>query len=239
MRDNKTYALHAQEVLEDPKKLAAYIDHTLLKPDARLVEIEKLCDEAIQHSFKAVCVNSDRVTLAHSRLKNTKILVASVVGFPFGSHMSFAKARETELAIAAGANEIDMVLNIGWLKDKLLTEVAFDIRGVVAAAGTKHNVKVILETGLLNVEEIRTACKICEDSGAHFVKTSTGFLGRGASLDDVRLMFQNVSANMEIKASGGIRDLKFACDLLAAGATRIGTSSGVQLVQAQKATGDY
>ena len=239
MRDTKIYALKAQEILAEPRKLAAYIDHTLLKPDASAKDIEKLCDEALQHSFKAVCVNPDRVTLAAAHLKNSKILIASVVGFPLGAHVSAIKAHEAELATAAGASEIDMVLNIGWLKDKLYTEVAYDIRGVVAAAGTKHKVKVILETGLLNPDEIRTACKICEDSGAHFVKTSTGFLGGGASIEDVQLMFESISANMEVKASGGVRDLKFACELIAAGATRIGTSSGVQLIQAQAALSSY
>ena len=239
MRDTKIYALKAQEILVEPRKLAAYIDHTLLKPETSAKNIEMLCAEAIEHSFKAVCVNPDRVTLAAARLKNSKVLIASVVGFPLGAHVSAIKAHETELAMSAGASEIDMVLNIGWLKDKLYTEVAFDIRGVVAAAGAKHNVKVILETSLLSPDEIRTACKICEDSGAHFVKTSTGFLGGGANIEDVQLMFESVSANMEIKASGGVRDLKFACELISAGATRIGTSAGVQLIHAQAASGSY
>ena len=238
MRDNKIYVLKAKEILADPRRLAAYIDHTLLKPDARTSDIEKLCAEAIQYSFKAVCVNPDRVAIAKSSLNDAKTLIASVVGFPLGAHLSQIKARETELAIDAGATEIDMVLNIGWLKEKLLAKVASDIREVVKAASS-HKVKVIFETGLLTADEIGQACKISEDNGAHFVKTSTGFLGRGASVEDVQIMFQNISEKVEIKASGGVRDIQFACDLIAAGATRIGTSSGVQLVQAQVAKSSY
>ncbi len=239
MRDKKIYALKAKEILDDPKKLAAYIDHTLLKPDAQTSEIEKLCAEAILYSFKAVCVNPSRIALAAARLKNSKVLIAAVVGFPLGANLSEIKGREAELAIAAGASEIDMVINIGWLKEKLFVDVANDIRKVVVACGSKENVKVILETGLLSHEELRIACKLCEDSGAHFIKTSTGFLGRGASLEDVQIMFESISEKMEIKASGGVRDLKFACELIAAGASRIGTSSGIQLINAQAVTQTY
>ncbi len=238
MRDNKIYVLKAKEILAQPRKLADYIDHTLLKPEARKCDIEKLCAEAIQYSFKAVCVNPDRVAIAKSSLKDAKTLIASVVGFPFGAHFSQIKTRETQLAIEAGATEIDMVLNIGWLKEKLFAQVGTDIREVVKAASS-HKVKVIFETGLLTTDEIVQACKISEDNGAQFVKTSTGFLGRGASLEDVQIMFQNVSEKVEIKASGGVRDIQFACELIAAGATRIGTSSGVQLVQAQVARNSY
>ncbi len=239
MRDKSAYKLNAEAVLKEPKNLAQYIDHTLLKPDAQVGDIERLCDQAIQFSFKAVCVNPDRVATAFSKLKNSQVLIASVVGFPLGSHLTEVKCRETELAVLAGANEIDMVLNIGWLKEKLYADVSNDIARVVSAAGAKQKVKVIFETGLLSQDEIRIACKLSEDAGGHFVKTSTGFLGRGASLDDVHTMFDSISKQTEIKASGGIRDLKFACELLAAGATRIGTSSGVQLINSQAALHSY
>lgn len=238
MRDNKIYAAKAQEILAEPHKLAAYIDHTLLKADAKSSDIEKLCAEAIQYSFKAVCVNPCRVAIARSSLNNSKTLIASVIGFPLGASLSSMKAYETELAIKDGATEIDMVINIGWLKEKLFDQVALDIKTVVASASS-HKVKVIFETGLLTEDEIRIACKLAEDSGAHFVKTSTGFLGRGASLQDVQIMFQSISDHIEIKASGGVRDIQFACELISAGATRIGTSSGVQLVQAQSALSSY
>ncbi len=243
MRDNKTDQAESQiqltnEILAKPALLSAYIDHTLLKADASMTQIEKLCAEAIQYSFKAVCVNPCRVAVASSYLNSSKVLIASVVGFPLGASASSAKAFETELAVQDGASEIDMVINIGWLKEKEFKLVSKDINAVVEAAGP-HRVKVILETGLLTKEEIQSACKISEDSGAHFVKTSTGFLGRGASIEDIQIMFESISRKIEIKASGGITDLRFACDLIAAGATRVGTSSGVQLVQNLTATSSY
>lgn len=239
MRDKESYTLKSREILANPKLLAGFIDHTLLKPETQSHDIKRICNEALQHSFKAVCVNPDRVRLASEYLKGSKVLIASVVGFPLGAHAGEVKVLETELALSFGATEIDMVLNIGQLKEKLYKDVAQDIRRVVIAAGSKQNVKVILETGLLTHDEIRVACRICEENGAHFVKTSTGFLGRGASLEDVQIMFESISDKTEIKASGGIRDLKFACELIAAGATRIGTSSGVQLILAQPVTDSY
>ncbi len=238
MRDTKILSEAAQNILSEPKKLAAFIDHTLLKPEASATDIQKLCEEAIQFSFKAVCVNPNRVALARTFLEGSPILIASVVGFPLGAHLSQVKIFETERAFQNGSNEIDMVIDLGLLKDKNYLELAKDIAGVVKTA-PKCKIKVILETGLLNADEIRVACKISEDSGAHFVKTSTGFLGRGASLEDIRLMNESVSKHIEIKASGGIRDLKSACELIAAGASRIGASSGVQLVQSLPSQSAY
>lgn len=218
--------------------LAMYIDHTLLKPEATSHDIRKLCEEARQFNFKAVCVNSGYVELAVSSLQQSSVLVASVVGFPLGVELTQAKIRETELVIAAGAKEIDMVIKLGALKEKNFALAEDDIRAVVKAAGGAV-VKVILETGLLNSEEIRTACKISEQAGAHFVKTATGFLGRGASLEDIQIMKTAISPKMQIKASGGIKTSEQALAMIAAGASRLGTSSGVVLVQGQQAQGGY
>jgi len=242
MRNNKKLIEDAAHILSDPKALSPFIDHTLLKPDATILDILKLCEEAKSFSFKAVCVNPNRVALAKTFLESSKVLLASVVGFPLGAHISAIKAREAKFAISSGASEIDMVMNLGLFKDKSYDEVAIDIRSVVNTCANMSaycKVKVIIETGLLTQDEIRTACKICEDSGAHFVKTSTGFLGRGASLEDIQIMRESVSEKMEIKASGGIRDLKFAAELIAAGASRLGTSSGVQLIQALPGSQGY
>jgi deoxyribose-phosphate aldolase len=238
MRDPKNQLESAQKILAEPKLLAAFIDHTLLKPEASAQDIEKLCREAMQFSFKAVCVNPNRVALAKAFLNLSQVLIASVVGFPLGAHSAAVKALEAERAEDQGASEIDMVLDIGKLKEKNYIEVASDISGVVQAARSCR-IKVILETGLLTSEEIRIACRISEESGAHFVKTSTGFLGRGASLEDLQIMSESISSHIEIKASGGIRDLKTACEMIGAGASRIGTSSGVQLVQALLSTSHY
>jgi deoxyribose-phosphate aldolase len=218
--------------------LASYIDHTLLKPEATEADIKKICAEAKQFQFKAVCVNSGYVELAARELKGSSCLVASVVGFPIGAELSEAKVRETELVIAAGAKEIDMVIRIGAIKERNYSLAEKDIRAVVQAAGGAV-VKVILETGLLTLDEIREASKISEQAGAHFVKTATGFLGRGASLEDIAIMKSAISAKMKIKASGGIKTQEQALAMIAAGAHRLGTSSGVALVQGQQAQGGY
>jgi deoxyribose-phosphate aldolase len=238
MRDTKKLIEMSQKILAEPRLLAAFIDHTLLKPEASARDIQKLCEEALQFSFKAVCVNSNRVALAKTFLDQSSVLIASVVGFPLGAHSPAVKALEAERASHQGASEIDMVIDIGHLKDKNYIEVARDISEVVHAAASCR-IKVILETGLLTTDEIRTACQISEESGAHFVKTSTGFLGRGASLEDLQIMSERISEHIEIKASGGIRDLKSACQMIRAGATRIGVSSGVQIIQSQISTSQY
>ncbi len=211
------------------QNLASYLDHTLLKPDATAKEIEQLCAEARQHNFHCVCVNSSRVVQAHALLADTSVIVASVVGFPLGGMDSDAKRYETELAIDLGAEEIDVVLNLGKLKDGDDKFVLRELRDVVEAADDRI-VKVILETCLLSRDEIIRACHLVVDSGAKFVKTSTGFSKSGATLEHVQLMREAVGKDFGVKASGGIRDRATADAMIAAGATRLGTSASVAIV---------
>ena len=219
-----------------PSDLAQYIDHTLLKPEATLSDIQKLCEEAKKYSFKAVCVNPIFVKATREFLAGSKVLTASVIGFPLGTSLPETKAKETELAIRDGATEIDMVIRIDLVKAGKWDEVVADISAVVNAA-QGHKVKVILETGLISPEQIVEACKASEKAKAAFVKTATGFLGRGASLEDVALMKK--SCSLEVKASGGVKTFEQAKAMLEAGATRLGTSSGVQLVTGAQAQGGY
>lgn len=218
-----------QGTISRPIDLAPLIDHTLLKAEATADDISRLCDEARKHRFKAVCVNPVFVRLAHQSLAETGVLTASVIGFPLGAHLAKVKAIETELAVADGAAEIDMVLRIDLAKSGDWRGVEADVSAVVKAAGPAL-VKVILETGLLSNDEIISACKASEAAGAAFVKTATGFLGRGASIDDVLLMRKSCSPHVKIKASGGIKSFAQAKALVEAGAERLGTSSGVFLV---------
>lgn len=220
------------------KNLAAYIDHTLLKPEATQSQIEKLCAEARENNFYSVCVNSSFVPFCKKQLDGSNVKVCAVVGFPLGAMSSEAKAFETKWCIQNGADEIDMVIHIGALKEGRLDDVRNDIRRVVDAA-QGHTVKVIIETALLSQEEKRTACQLSKEAQAHFVKTSTGFNGGGATPEDVRLMKEVVGQGLEVKASGGIRDLESARAVIAAGATRLGTSSGVLIINNQKSTGGY
>lgn len=209
------------------------IDHTLLKPEASRVQIKKLCEEALKYNFKSVCINPYWVSYAKEILKNTEVLVCTVVGFPLGSNTTALKAFETDEAVKNGADEIDMVINIGLLKNGELNLVESDISEVVKAAKDKC-VKVILETCLLSNSEIISACEISERAGANFVKTSTGFNVSGAKIEDVKLMKNTVGNKLEVKASGGIRDLKTAREMLNAGATRLGVSAGVQIMEELK-----
>lgn len=209
--------------------LAKTIDHTLLKPDATSAEIEKLCSEAVAHGFASVCVNSSRVVLASTLVSGSSVKVAAVTGFPLGAMATAAKAGETAGAVADGADEIDTVLNIGWLLDGEHSLVLTDLKAVVAAAAGRP-VKVILETCLLQESQKRTACALAVDAGASFVKTSTGFQKGGATIDDVRLLSDCVRGHCAVKASGGIRDRATALAMLEAGATRLGTSSGVAIL---------
>jgi deoxyribose-phosphate aldolase len=209
---------------------AQYFDHTLLKPDATQAQIETLSLEAAEHGFAAVCVNACWLSLVARLLKNTSVLPITVVGFPLGASTSRSKAFETEDALKWGAREIDMVLNVGFVKSNLLKEAEDDIRSVVRAASTAP-VKVILETSLLNADEIRVSSKMCENAGAAFVKTSTGFGARGASVEDIRLIKESVSSNMRIKASGGLRTLQAIEAMIDAGAHRVGSSSSVQILK--------
>jgi len=221
-----------------PDALASRIDHTLLAADASRARIAQLCAEARAHGFYSVCVNSGQVPYAAEQLAGSAVKVCAVVGFPLGAGLSAAKAFEAAQAIAAGAGEIDMVLNIGWLKDGLLDEVAADIAEVLAACGAVP-LKVILETGLLDDDQKRQACRICRDLGVAFVKTSTGFGHGGATLEDVRLMREEVGPELGVKASGGVRDRAMALAMLEAGATRLGTSSGVAIVSGGEGGAGY
>ncbi len=224
--------------ITSPQDLASYIEHTLLRAEATTADITKVCEEARQFAFKAVCVNPAFVRQVSRALLGTSTLAVTVVGFPLGATDSRVKARETEIALIDGAQEIDMVLRLGALKEGDYSLAETDISEVVSAASGAP-VKVIIETGLLSADEITTACKICETAGASFVKTATGFLGRGAAVEDIVLMRKTLSAHMKIKASGGIKSFTQAKLLIEAGADRIGASSSVALVQGQGASGGY
>lgn len=210
--------------------LNQYIDHTLLKPEVTKEQILKLCQEAKEYQFAAVCVNPIWVALCKEQLTGTKVQVATVVGFPLGANTPEVKAFETKQAINDGATEIDMVMNVGALKSKDLEWVKKDIAAVVEAAGNQAIVKVILETGLLNEEEIETASRISVEAGAHFVKTSTGFGPGGATVPHIQLMRKTVGPEIGVKASGGVRDYETAAAMVEAGATRIGASAGIAIV---------
>ncbi len=211
------------------KELAGFMDHTLLKPEATSADIERLCAEAIQFGTFAVCVNSSMVETAVAALHGSSVRVASVVGFPLGAALSEAKARETELAVARGAREIDTVIQVGWLKEKNYRSVEQDIAAVVVAAGDAL-VKVIIEACLLSDEEKRIACALAVSAGAGFVKTSTGFSKTGATVEDVRLMRSVVGPDIGVKAAGGIHTLSSAVAMLNAGATRLGVSASVAIL---------
>lgn len=211
-------------------KISRTIDHTLLKPDATFTQIHHLVEEAKQYNFFSVCVNPAYVATCAELLKGSGVQVCTVIGFPLGANSTATKAFETVHAIKDGANEIDMVINIGALKSQKYLLVEEDIREVVFAAEGKI-VKVIIETSLLTNEEKVIACQLAEKAGANFVKTSTGFNGGGATVEDLMLMRESVSTIVEIKASGGIRDLETAKKMLAAGAARLGTSAGVSIVR--------
>ena len=207
------------------------IDHTLLKPDARKDGVEKLCKEAAEYKFKAVCVNPSHIELCKKLLKDTEVKVATVVGFPLGANTTETKVFETKDSVLKGADEIDMVINIGALKEGDHQLVENDIRAVVNACEGKAIVKVIIETCLLTDDEKRKACELSMSAGAHFVKTSTGFSTGGATVEDVALMKSVVGSNLEVKASGGVRDRETALLMIEAGATRIGTSSGIKIIE--------
>jgi deoxyribose-phosphate aldolase len=217
--------------MKNSQELAALIDHTLLKPESTSLMIEKLCNEAIQHHFFSVCVLPTFVAQAAGLLKESNVKVCTVIGFPLGATETQVKEVETKLAVGQGADEVDMVLNIGLLKSSELLKLKADIVAVVRAAEGKL-VKVILETCLLTDDEKIQACKICVDAGADFVKTSTGFSTAGATIEDVRLMRETVGADIGVKASGGIRDYATAGAMIEAGANRLGTSSGLVIVEA-------
>lgn len=220
------------------KNLASYIDHTILKPETTEAQVRQICQEALDHKFFSVCVNTSFVPLCKGLLKNSSVKVCAVVGFPLGAMSTAVKTYETKWAVENGADEIDMVIQIGELKSKNYDYVRADIRSVVEAA-QGHTVKVIIETSLLSQEEKIKACELSKEAKAHFVKTSTGFGGGGATVEDIQLMKNVVGDLLQVKASGGVRDQATAQAMIAAGASRLGTSSGVQLVKNQSAIGAY
>jgi deoxyribose-phosphate aldolase len=212
------------------ENMAGYIDHTLLKPEATEAQIEELCREAIKYSFYSVCINPSYVKTAAQSLQGSAVRICCVIGFPLGATTTAVKAFEAAEAVENGAAEIDMVVHVGALKDKREEYVVSDIAAVVkAAAGCL--VKVIIETGLLTEDEKVLACKLAKKAGASYVKTSTGFGPGGATVADVLLMRETVGPDLGVKASGGVRDLDAALQMIEAGATRIGTSSGVSIVK--------
>jgi len=211
-------------------KLNAYIDHTILKPDATTAEVKQLCDEAKEYGFASVCVNSKHVGLVAKELADSGVKACCVVGFPLGAMLTQAKAMETRLAVEAGAEEVDMVIDIGAAKEGDFAAVEADIAAIVKEAHPKALVKVIIETCLLTDDEKVSACLAAKHAGADFVKTSTGFSKGGATVEDVALMRRTVGEEMGVKASGGIRDKETAIAMIQAGATRIGASAGIKIV---------
>lgn len=215
------------------ENLNKHIEHTLLKQDAKHEDFIKIFEEAKKYNFLGVCINPLYVSFAKEQLKGSNVKVVTVVGFPLGANRSEVKAFETQKAVEDGADEIDMVINVSALKDKNYEFVKKDIETVKSAC-TDKPLKVILETDLLEKDEIKKACQICIDAKADFVKTSTGFVkgGDGAKVEDVKLMYETVSPfGLKVKASGGIRDKETAIKMLEAGAERLGTSSGVKIVE--------
>ncbi len=234
--DRVAYHGDAEDV---PVDLAKYIDHTLLRPDATLAEIEVLCDEALAFGFASVCINPTWVKVAAERLRGSAVKVCTVIGFPLGANTPDIKSMEARKALREGAREVDMVINIGALKSGDLELVRMDIEKVVDAAHESGAIcKVILETSLLTDEEKVVASALAKQAKADFVKTSTGFGGGGATVYDVALMRETVGPDMGVKASGGVRTLEDAEDMIAAGATRIGASAGVQIVGGAERDGD-
>jgi deoxyribose-phosphate aldolase len=217
---------------------ANLIDHTLLKADATAKQIHQLCTDAQTHRFFSVCVNPSRVALAAGLLAASEVSVCTVVGFPLGANTTASKRHETEDALAAGADEIDMVINLGALKDGHWDAVKADMAGIKKIAGDRI-VKVILETCLLRDAEIEKSCLMALDAGLDYVKTSTGFSTGGATIAAVALMRKVVGAHMGVKASGGIRSYEDAANMVKAGASRLGTSAGVAIVKGQTAAAQY
>ncbi|NBI29468.1 deoxyribose-phosphate aldolase [Chengkuizengella marina] len=223
----------------DVSQLPKFIDHTLLKADATKAQITKLCEEAKTHQFFSVCVNSYWVGTCRELLNGTNVKIAAVAGFPLGANSSETKAFEAANCVENGAKEIDMVLAVGSLLEGDTDTVFKDIQAVTKAVENEAIVKVILETGFLNDDQIKEACQLSELAGAHFVKTSTGFGPGGATVEHIRLMKAAVSDHMEVKASGGIRDLTTALQMIEAGATRLGASSGVAIMKGTSGTSTY
>ncbi len=241
----ETAEARAKAARADASALAKRIDHTALKAETDQATIRTLCDEARTYSFASVCANPSYVSLAVEKLQGTDVDVCTVIGFPLGATLSEVKAAEAEWAVARGAAEVDMVINIGQLKSGAFDVVEEDIRAVVGAARPRRDasaratVKVIIETALLTDEEKVIACLLAQNAGADFVKTSTGFSTGGATLEDVRLMREVVGEAMGVKASGGVRSADDAYAMIEQGATRIGASSSVAIMEGTEVTSDY
>jgi deoxyribose-phosphate aldolase len=227
---NNGKSASAVESIRTAQNIHRYIDHTLLKPESTAAQIDTLVAEAKQYNFRAVCVNGSWTERCAKQLRGTDVGLAVVVGFPLGAMVSRIKAAEARLALEQGADEIDMVMNIGALKGRDLDLVRKDILAVTRVTGTQAITKVIIEAALLSDDEKVLACQIAEDAGADFVKTSTGFSKGGATLHDVALMRSTVSSGVQVKAAGGIRSRDDAIAMIEAGASRLGTSAGVVIV---------
>ncbi|GEK90879.1 deoxyribose-phosphate aldolase [Alkalibacterium kapii] len=225
--------------MENIENIERYIDHTLLKPESTDMDVQKVCLDAKKYNFKSVCINPGWVKYTADLLKDSNVETCTVIGFPLGANTSKVKAFEAEQAVKEGATEVDMVINIGALKSEDYGLVYDDIKAVVSAVDNKALVKVIIETSLLNEHEKVRACEAAKRAGADFVKTSTGFSTGGATIEDVKLMRKTVGEEMGVKASGGVRSIEDAKAMIEAGATRIGTSNGVAIVEGNEATGDY
>lgn len=221
--------------------MAKYIDHTILNADATEKDIQRICIEAKEYDFKTVCINPGWVDYAAHLLKGTDVGITTVIGFPLGANTSEIKAAEAKQAVEKSVSDVDMVINIGALKNEDYPTVLNDIKAVVNAVDGKAIVKVIIETSLLNKTEKIRVCELAKQAGADFVKTSTGFSTGGATLDDVKLMRATVGPKMGVKASGGVRSYEDAVAMIEAGATRIGASSGIAIVQgvADASDSDY
>ncbi len=224
----------AADAVRKPADLARFIDHTNLKPEATPADIQRLCQEAREFEFASVCVNPCYVSLCKQELSGSSVHVGTVVGFPLGATNADQKVFEAKTALRDGANEVDMVINVGFLKAGLDDEVAHEIARVSNVLGGRAVLKVIIETCLLTDEEKRRACLLAKEAGADYVKTSTGFNKAGATVEDVRLMRETVGPQVGVKAAGGIRDAATALAMIRAGADRIGTSSGVVIVTAER-----
>jgi len=220
-------------------ELSKFIDHTVLKAETSEKAVEKVCKEALEYKFASVCINPCNVKLASKLLEGSEVKVCTVIGFPLGANTSKVKAFETEDAIANGAHEVDMVINIGKLKDKDYDYIREDIKAVVNAAKGKALTKVIIETCLLTDEEKVKACELAKEAGADFVKTSTGFSTGGATPADIKLMRETVGPEMGVKASGGVRNIDDAEAVIKNGATRIGASSSIDIVEGITSKSNY
>lgn len=223
----------------DKRQLAGMIDHTILKADATEKEVKVLCEEAIKYNFASVCVNPSMVSLAATILEGTPVKVCTVIGFPLGATTTAVKAFEATETIKEGATEVDMVINVGKLKDRDLEYVKNDIKAVVEAAKDKALTKVIIEACLLTDEEKVIACKLSKEAGADFVKTSTGFSTGGATAADIKLMRETVGSEMGVKASGGVRSREDALTMIENGATRIGASASIAICEGKESNSNY